>query len=387
MDCTDYKVFSYRLIRRIIRNKIHRRHANASSLNPEESDDVVSLSTMSLADYLAKNYLTADLKPNKKTKKRKRKDDPQAGLVIADDDALGWNPAGDGHRDDETPVTGKSIFHFILACRPPSPSSFEIFFPVSGSSAEFRKSKANNWHVIGAPAPSSSDQAAADAIITAAAAEATARNLADNDAAVVEPAMMESGAHAGLQTADQITAQLAHRQAEERRRFQRDGDAHSGRGAETIYRDASGRVINVAMARAEARAKAEEEAAKKAAALEAQRGDVQRAEREQRREQLADAKYLPVARFVDDEALNEELKEQQRWDDPARAFLRQKSKGKSISGKPLYAGATMPNRYGIRPGHRWDGVDRGNGFEKEYIMAANRRKDLKQLDYAWQMDE
>ena len=198
---------------------------------------------------------------------------------------------------------------------------------------------------------------------------------------------MESGAHAGLQTADQVTAQLVRRQAEERRRSQRDGDVHTGRGAETIYRDASGRVINVAMARAEARAKTEEEAAKKAAAIEAQRGDVQRAERDQRREQLAEAKFLPVARFADDEALNEELKEQQRWDDPARAFLSRKSAGKSVSGKPLYQDATMPNRYGIRPGYRWDGVDRGNGFEKEYIMAGNRRKDLQRLDYAWQMDE
>lgn len=269
----------------------------------------------------------------------------------------------------------------------PRISSHSYISQVSGSSAEFRKTKANNWQIVGAPAPSSSDQAAADAIIAAAAAEATARNLADDDAAVVEPAMMESGAHAGLQTADQVTAQLARKQAEERRRFQRDGDAHSGRGAETIYRDASGRVINVAMARAEARAKAEEEAAKKAAAVEAQKGDVQRAQRTQRREQLEEAKFLPVARFADDEALNEELKEQQRWDDPARAFLPQKASGKSVSGKPLYAGAAMPNRYGIRPGYRWDGVDRGNGFEREYFVAANRRKDLKELDYAWQMDE
>ena len=198
---------------------------------------------------------------------------------------------------------------------------------------------------------------------------------------------MDSGAHAGLQTADQVAAQLARRQAEERRRFAQAGDAHSGRGAETIYRDASGRVINVAMARAEARAKAEEAAAAQVAATEAQRGDVQRAERLQRRAQLDEAKFLPVARFADDEALNDELKEQQRWDDPARAFLRAKSTGKSVSGKPLYAGPAMPNRYGIRPGYRWDGVDRGNGFEREYFVARNRRKDLQELEYAWQMDE
>lgn len=65
---------------------------------------------MSLADYLAKNYLTADAKPEKKAKKRKRKDQSQSGLVIADDDALGWNPKGDANADEEAPVTGKLNF-------------------------------------------------------------------------------------------------------------------------------------------------------------------------------------------------------------------------------------------------------------------------------------
>ena len=198
---------------------------------------------------------------------------------------------------------------------------------------------------------------------------------------------MESGAHAGLQTADQVTAQLKRKQAEERQRFLEDGDEVSGRGKETIYRDASGRIINVAMKRAEARKKAEEEAAKAAAELEAQKGDVQRADRAKRKEQLNEAKFMPVARYADDLDMNEELKERERWNDPASEFLAKKKQGKSVSGKPLYTGPSMPNRYGIRPGHRWDGVDRGNGFEKEYFAAQNRRRNLKDLDYAWQMDE
>lgn len=47
---------------------------------------------MSLADYLAKNYLTADTSTDQKSKKRKRKptQGPTTGLIIADDDALGW---------------------------------------------------------------------------------------------------------------------------------------------------------------------------------------------------------------------------------------------------------------------------------------------------------
>lgn len=64
---------------------------------------------MSLADYLAKNYLTADSKPEKKTKKRKRKEAIQSGLVIADDDALGWNTNGAVDVDEAVPLTGPSI--------------------------------------------------------------------------------------------------------------------------------------------------------------------------------------------------------------------------------------------------------------------------------------
>lgn len=63
--------------------------------------------TMSLADYLAKNYLNADSSTEKKTKKRKRKGttEPSAGLTIADDDALGWNNAAATRDDEDAPIT------------------------------------------------------------------------------------------------------------------------------------------------------------------------------------------------------------------------------------------------------------------------------------------
>ena len=261
--------------------------------------------------------------------------------------------------------------------------------PVTASSAEFRRAKKNSWQIIGAPTPSSNEQAAADALLTSAAAESLNRAFADEVGPVIGDSAikMESGAHAGLQTADQVTAQLKRKEVEEQRRFLEDGDDHSGKGKETIYRDASGRIINVQMKRAEARKKAEEAAAKEASQLEAQKGDVQRAEQEKRREQLSEAKSMPVARYADDVWLNEDLKQKQRWNDPAAGFLEQKKEGKSVSGKPFYKGPSAPNRYGVRPGHRWDGVDRGTGFEREYFAARNRRANLKNLDYAWQMDE
>lgn len=62
---------------------------------------------MSMAEYLAKNYLTADAPAEKKSKKRKRKGTAAAasGLVIADDDISGWNAASAVDDDGDTPMT------------------------------------------------------------------------------------------------------------------------------------------------------------------------------------------------------------------------------------------------------------------------------------------
>ena len=310
---------------------------------------------MSLAEYLAKNYLTADPQPKKKSKRQKwGKDASSSGLVVQDDDISGWNDNA-ANDEEDGPVIA------------------------SDKSTEFRKAKRSQWQAVGVPTSSATDQAAADAIIASAEAESKARAQAEEDGPVVDTShiiKMESGAHAGLQRASDVAAQ-----------FRRESEAISGKNQETIYRDASGRRIDVAMKRAEARQKLEEEERKKKADLEALKGDTQIAERKKRMEELEEAKFIPLARTVDDEEMNQNLKAQERWNDPAAAFLSSKKAGKSVTGKPLYKGAAMPNRYGIRPGHRWDGVDRGNGFEKEWFASRNRKERNKALDYAWQMDE
>lgn len=60
---------------------------------------------MSLADYLAKNYLTADAVPEKKSKKRKRKE-LAAGVVIADD-SEDWKHTGRKAEDEDAPTIGQ----------------------------------------------------------------------------------------------------------------------------------------------------------------------------------------------------------------------------------------------------------------------------------------
>lgn len=257
-------------------------------------------------------------------------------------------------------------------------------------------SSSTPWTTIGVAVPSTAaqiaaDQAAADEII--ASADADRKRAADEEDEAPEMLdtegilKMENGSVAGLQTAAQVAAAMKQKQDAEKRKMAEVAKEMGDKANETIYRDASGRIINVAMKRAEARKKAEDEERKKLEKEREARGDVQNAQATQRRAQLDAAKTMTVARYANDAELNDELKEQGRWADPAAGFLKKKKAGRSVTGKPLYQGGFQPNRYGIRPGHRWDGVDRGNGFESEWFKSRNRKADVAALEYAWQMDE
>jgi len=96
---------------------------------------------------------------------------------------------------------------------------------------------------------------------------------------------------------------------------------------------------------------------------------------------------LSSRRYADDTELNENLKEQDRWNDPAAAFL---TKGKKKNGPsvPQYSGPPPPpNRFGILPGYRWDGVDRSNGFERQLMQKGNEKKMLAAEGYKWSVDD
>lgn len=91
----------------------------------------------------------------------------------------------------------------------------------------------------------------------------------------------------------------------------------------------------------------------------------------------------PLARYKDDKDLDEMLKKQE-WDgDPMLAYIRKKKKTESGSTKPEYEGLYMSNRYNIKPGHKWDGVDRSNGYEKKWFEEQSAKKARAEEAFKW----
>jgi pre-mRNA-splicing factor CWC26 len=235
---------------------------------------------MSLSSYLANKYLTASPAPSSSAAKKRKRKTPSStpGLVIADDDDLGWSRTPTSQDSDEdTPQT------------------------VASGSAEFRRARKSAWKTVGAPVlqPKDSEQDEADRIIKEAAEEGRGRQ--DDDAPVIEEddgiIKMGDGTYAGLQSAAAVAAQFAKRKKDEAEAWERESGSNKGKkGApeETVYRDATGRRIDISLRRAEARRELDEKARKEREKIEEQKGDVQRLQQQKRREELDEARFLPL---------------------------------------------------------------------------------------------
>ena len=59
-----------------------------------------------------------------------------------------------------------------------------------------------------------------------------------------------------------------------------------------------------------------------------------------------------------------------------------------ITVRPEYKGPPPPmNRFNIKPGYRWDGVDRSNGFEKKYFDRISNKESTLEEAYRWATED
>ena len=242
--------------------------------------------------YLAEKYMTgpkADAILSHAAPKKKKKRKPDAGsttgvAMIVDDDDPGWSgtPNLTGVDEDEDAAEA-----------------------VVASDRSFKKRRlepggdgGSGWATVREPTPPPA---------------------ADEQPVVVATTEEAEPFRGGLLTKNQIRAKFSSSR-DARQEEEEDPEAMAA-AQETVYRDGSGRKIDMKLERAEAARKKREREEREAQKMEWGKGMVQREEAEKRKKEEDRMRQSGFTRYVDDEDLNRVQKEQERWNDPAAAFM------------------------------------------------------------------
>ena len=205
---------------------------------------------------------------------------------------------------------------------------------------------------------------------------------------------MSSGHKAGLVAATDFAK--AEKKIQKRKREELERSNLGAEKGETVYRDVSGKKRAIAPMQDELQRKREEEE-KELQQREANKGAYQKRMEEQLHRELEDAAGMTLARGIEDEQMEQRRMAVIREGDPMAMYAWKKQQeerksqslssnkaGESVPRKQMYKGPPpKPNRYGIRPGYRWDGTDRGNGFEDQVLEALHSKGRKKEEAYKW----
>uniref|UniRef100_A0A8C4JZ99 BUD13 homolog n=1 Tax=Dromaius novaehollandiae TaxID=8790 RepID=A0A8C4JZ99_DRONO len=201
--------------------------------------------------------------------------------------------------------------------------------------------------------------------------------------------MMLSGSKAGLVSADVLRREQQELKRHERNNKHLEGREES-RHSETVFRDKSGRKRDLAQERLEQKQKAEVKSERDEQYAKWGKGLAQGRQQQQNVEDAIKEMQKPLARYIDDQDLDRMLREQEREGDPMAEFIKKRKakENKDKKEKPRYNGPTPPlNRFNIWPGHRWDGVDRSNGFEQQRFARIASKKAVQELAYKWSVED
>ncbi|RLM55812.1 hypothetical protein C2845_PM10G02290 [Panicum miliaceum] len=209
---------------------------------------------------------------------------------------------------------------------------------------------------------------------------------------------------AGLMTAEEVKEDIRKIKEDEMLKFAAQDPSLVGKGAKAVFRDKEGKRISEEEMR-----KSKESEKPKEIHIEWGKGLAQKREAEARFKELEAEKSKPFARTRDDPELDSMLKNRIRWGDPMAHLVKRKDPEVLLEDfgddeKMKESGFIVPqnipshswlkrgvdpppNRYGIKPGRHWDGVDRSNGFEKDMFKLKNEKQAMEQEAYLWSVSD
>ena len=224
---------------------------------------------------------------------------------------------------------------------------------------------------------------------------------------------MTDGTATGLVDAATVVREAEEKRAAAKARMERLGDDASGRFAATAVRDkATGRILTAEEVAAREAAKAAAKEPKERERPIWATGVAQAKQIAEGRAALAEESTNPFARSDIDARADAAMREAERFGDPMAYLARRRERQgggdivlpsvvEGISEEALKKSGfripqevpahswmrrgigAAPNRYGIRPGRHWDGVDRSTGFEQELFKTQNQ---VRARDHgAWKM--
>lgn len=210
----------------------------------------------------------------------------------------------------------------------------------------------------------------------------------------------------GLISGKDIREEIDRKRKDDLLRLKQMDPVISGRGAEAVYRDNKGGRITK---EEYVKSKQKVDDKPKEIKIEWGKGLAQKREAEAKLKELEVEKEKPFARTRDDPELDKLMKERVRWGDPMAHLVKKKYPEPVLpnlgdSDKMRESGFVVPqdipnhswlkrgleaapNRYGIRPGRHWDGVDRSNGFEKALFKRTNERQAKDKEAYLWSVSD
>ncbi|XP_011300685.1 BUD13 homolog isoform X3 [Fopius arisanus] len=194
------------------------------------------------------------------------------------------------------------------------------------------------------------------------------------------------GKTAGLRDAKALKEETIALKRRERALFNEMSSEVSGEGQAPVLRDRkTGRRRDLAAEAADKREKEKEQAEIDEKYAKWGRGLKQVSDQTQKLQDDLYEMSKPLARYADDADLDSQQRAMEHAEDPMLAYIKDKQikEGKREPDAPTYEGSFMPNRFGIKPGHRWDGVDRSNGYEKKWFDARNARTAVQEEAYKW----